>query len=336
MTVDAFGIQKTQPTESGSTRSWHIKGQTLHLLSRLRDHIERIDAGKAYAVDDLAVVLRAFLHPGRGNDVLRRLARSAGLSSIEIELSRAPSVGPDVFLAFGSVPTSYRQTSELGGRKVTIDDWPLEPVAHVQLGTNAKTWSWAQLVSEYANKWGGSHLDELAPQHLPLLDHLGVAGYGLTTYLFRAAAVEIWRQAHFILNSSWFVRSGQKLTDKEVKSFRISSPGDITADPTDISSRGRFEWYEWTSNHVDFLYLGDDTVNASAQIYTGMSWTMAVTYEGAEPEMSKPVQRPREPSARPLTEADFSEGKTLKVLGRVKSFQELDHAAGQRVSQPSN
>ncbi|ANP74835.1 hypothetical protein [Cryobacterium arcticum] len=332
MSIDAFGIAKSQSAGHANEPSWHLKGQTLHLLARLRDHIERIDTGKAYAVDDLAVVLRAFLHPGRGNDVLGRLAKSAGLESLEIELSRPPSTGPDVYLAFGSVPTSFRQTSELGGRKVSIKQWPLEPVAHIQIGKDAKTWSWANLVSEYANKWGGSHLDKQVPQHLPLLDHLGVSGYGLTTYLFRAAAVEIWHKAHFILKSSWFVKSGRKLTIEEIESFRVGTPGDISEDPRDISSRGRFEWYEWTSSHVDFLYLGDETTNGSAQLYTGMSWDMAVSFEGAKASDPIPVQRPREPGVTSLTEADFSENKTLPVRGRLLSFQQLDREYSHRAT----
>ena len=45
----------------------------MQLLTRLRDHIERLDGGHPYAADDLAVVLRALMHPGSRNDVLRRL-----------------------------------------------------------------------------------------------------------------------------------------------------------------------------------------------------------------------------------------------------------------------
>jgi hypothetical protein len=83
----------------------HILGSAVQMTSRLRNHIERLDNGAVRAADDLAVVLRALLCPGTGNNVLRRLYQERGISEPEIILSIAPDANASTQFSVGSIPT---------------------------------------------------------------------------------------------------------------------------------------------------------------------------------------------------------------------------------------
>ena len=84
-------------------------------MTRLRDHIERLDDGAGYAADDLAVVLRAWVHPGNGNDVVRRLANHTGADPRPLMASREVDV--TARFSVGSIPTRPH-TEAHGARQV--------------------------------------------------------------------------------------------------------------------------------------------------------------------------------------------------------------------------
>ena len=74
------------------------------MVSRLRDHIERLDNGVVHAVDDIAVVLRALLCDGSGNNVMTRLYNDTKLKAPAIQLSPPAQQGRDVNFSVGSLP----------------------------------------------------------------------------------------------------------------------------------------------------------------------------------------------------------------------------------------
>src|SRR5215469_16184910 len=81
-----------------------ITGSALQMTSRLRDHIERLDSGVAYAADDLAVVLRAMLCASKGNRVLRRIYEGLNVEEPKVLLSKPPASGDNVIFSVGSLP----------------------------------------------------------------------------------------------------------------------------------------------------------------------------------------------------------------------------------------
>jgi hypothetical protein len=120
------------------------------MVARLRDHIERLDDGCAYAVDDLAVVLRALLCSANGNRVLMRLAQSAGLSIPKVRLSRPTPAEDDVFFAVGSIPVSEPGAAADGAVEVPITKWMSLRVLTVQSAGSRATYTWDRFLGTYA------------------------------------------------------------------------------------------------------------------------------------------------------------------------------------------
>lgn len=293
---------------------WHFLGQSLHLLARLRDHIERLDGGKAYAVDDLAVVLRGFLHPGRGNRVLAQLLELSHLQQRTLQVSKAPQTTPGTHLSIGSIPSSYADPNALGGRELTFSEWTVEPVAHVQIGATTQTWSWSALVNEYSNKWGGSHLDERVSVPLSLLDTYSVGGLSLTAFLLRSAAAAIWGVA----NDAFLVLFGTEMPKAAANEVvRVGAEGALTEDPRDVSSAGKLDWLAWT-DELDYLWIVSETEPAHLGLNINypvdLNWHgLTSGSEGAEAK----IVRPRQPTGSGLTKESFSLGRAIRLVGRM-------------------
>jgi hypothetical protein len=94
------GLLPLQPSETKlcalENTGWNLGGAALHMIARMRDHIERLDDGRAYAADDLAVVLRGLLCSGNGNRVLiaRRSSRPSDHRSPVGRGSRSTPAAP--------------------------------------------------------------------------------------------------------------------------------------------------------------------------------------------------------------------------------------------------
>ncbi len=80
-----------------------LLGPFVNLVTRTRDHVERLDDGAVHAVDDLAGTLRTLLCSGRGNNVLPRFAKAFTVSPVRLSL--APRKDDAVRIALGSIPT---------------------------------------------------------------------------------------------------------------------------------------------------------------------------------------------------------------------------------------
>jgi hypothetical protein len=308
----------------------HFEGQALHLTCRIRDHVERLDGGVVYAVDDLAVTLRAMLHGGKGNGVLSRLRRICGRADIEVRLSRPPAFDGAQF-SVGSIPTSASSAGEHGATWVRLEEWASRPLLSIVIKGKPVTYTWGEFLNTYANKWGGAHLDRTVPEHLQIIDLYDAGGLALSGYLLRSASVQVWLIAQAIFSDARFVRSGSPLTREELAGTRLTALGGIADDPQDRRGLGELQWLDNSPEGVDFLWYVERERPARLTLQAGnVSWN--ITYNPPETGTSdasehgdvQGVQRARDPILPDLKAADFSQKRTIAVNGRVLMFDEVD------------
>lgn len=297
-------------------------GRTIHLVSRLRDHIQRLDQGVVYAADDLAVVLRAFIHPGQGNDVLRRLRQRSGVHAPDVLLSASPLTdGPE--FSVGSIPIRHSSATANGATYVSIDEWPNVPLIHVLADGSSKTYTWAAFLNIYANKWGGAHLDDAIPKHLQAIDYCAAGGLNLSGYLIRAAAVEVWFIAQRLL-SEWLTAASDR-SSLDLANARLRAPGGTNEDPSDITGKGALQWFWWEDDRADFLWYVDpqSSENAMRLYLDGTSWDVQYEPPDTSPLRKSPVfQSPRELSGISSTTAGAVNDRQIWIMGRILPFPE--------------
>lgn len=318
---------------SGADHNAHFLGQALHMISRLRDHVERMDSGVVYAEDDLAVVMRAMLFHTRGNKVLTRLAGLFGITGVQIRLSRAPLTQPDLHLSVGCLPTPSMSDDD-GSTWVPLERWASRPLARVRVGKQVRVFTWGEFLNEYANKWGGAHIDHEVPDALVALDTFETGGYALSGYLMRTAAVQCWHLGQVLLDlglprpEAATLEPGTILTGER----HLGGEGAITEPPTDRRHLGELQWLDYTPDDLAYLMLVMPSSPARLRVQTGQLG-YAIRYEphtntphddhvpsDSSPGAGSRVQRPRTPTYRPLTPADFSLGRSLRVNGRYEYF----------------
>lgn len=300
LTVHPASIQDFNDVLTGKAPSATVKvtddsnfiGRVIHLLCRLRDHIERVDNGAVYAVDDLAVVLRAFVAKGPGNDVLGRLQDHAGGDQLSVLLSAPPKKGPATF-AVGSIPTMNRHAVVDGAVRVSLRDFSKVPLLTIRLNDATVDFTWGEFLNKYANKWGGAHLDPVVPPELQIVDTFGTAGLSLSGYLLRSAAVVVWSTAQMLLARVMW--GGGAPVSPGVGRPIVGTVGSLNSDPRDISGRGALQWFYWDTRELDFLWYVDPSAKEShVRFQTGQSWTISfVGQEGKAPTTAPRFQEPR-------------------------------------------
>lgn len=248
MTVQAAGPAHLAVQLTGQPGDFHhvgiqILGSAMQMTSRLRDHIERLDNGAVHAADDLAVVLRALLCPGKGNNVLLRLYRECGVSCPNILLSRPPVVNSDTQFSVGSIPTREAGAIADGAMRVPLKRWPDLPVLVVTLAGDRRNFTWNGFLNSYANKWGGAHLDVTVPSHVQFVDCYAAGGLSLTNYLLRTAAVEVWFLAQEVYRQVLRDEKLDSLRPEERESIRFSAQGGINTDPRKLCNKGQLQWF---------------------------------------------------------------------------------------------
>ncbi len=124
-----------------------ILGSAMQMTSRLRDHIDRLNDGAVHASDDLAVVLRALLCPGKGNGVLQRLFRECGVPVPEVIFSRPPEDDPKTQFSVGSIPTREAGAVADGAAPTLVTNWPNAPVLVVTLAGDRRRFAWADFLN---------------------------------------------------------------------------------------------------------------------------------------------------------------------------------------------
>lgn len=279
------------------------------MMSRLRDHIERIDNGAAYAADDLAVVLRALLAPGRGNDVLRRLEESHGVDPSRVLVTRP--VDTTARFSVGSLPA--RDGAEVHGAEwISWRDWIQRPVVHVEHRGAPVTYSWATFLSTYANKWGGAHLDRTVPGHLQLIDGWSFGGLVLSGYLLRCAGLVAWRLTQLALSRAKLRWHGAPLSPQMEEKGRLGAPGSITTDPRDQLALGELQWLTLTSEELAFHLYVDPSKPVSARIAPS-----AIPYEMTFKPTSVTMEPPARSEVRQVVPEDLVLGDDGLRLMRV-------------------
>lgn len=248
----------------------NLAGATLQLVGRLRDHIERLDEGRAYAADDLAVVLRCLLCAGKGNRVLMRLAQTEGLDIVPcVRLSRPAPNDDDVFFAVGSIPVDEQGATADGATEVTLKKWMSRRALVITSAGSRATYTWDQFLSTYAEKWGGAHLDEIVPPHLRMIDDHAAGSLPLSNYLLRMAAVAAWDIAQRILGEVFkdAIDKGRNArrrpgnsSEKPRRHAAIFAPtGGLTDPPRSIESHGLLQAFVHRTDHIELLWYVDSS-----------------------------------------------------------------------------
>jgi hypothetical protein len=315
---------------------WNLVGAALQMVARLRDHIERFDAGQAYAVDDLAVVLRGLLCSGNGNRVLMRLAQSADISVPSVRVSRPAPAEEDVFFAVGSIPVGEPGAMADGAAEVSLTKWMSLRVLTVQSAGSRATYSWDRFLSIYAMKWGGAHLDPAVPAHLQMIDGHAAGGLPLSNYLLRAAGVAAWEIAQQMFREIFADTS--VLSDAETKqrvtmadarqrgAAFFSAPGGLTTVPRDIGSRGLLQVFAHRSSQAELLWYVDPA-SAENTLHLRLGTVpYDVRYGNAcvpAAEGTVPLQAQRQPNRPEVIEVAPGSLKTIPVDGTVLTLDQV-------------
>jgi hypothetical protein len=309
------------PVQSGDM----LVGTALQLVSRLRDHIERLDSGIAYAADDLAVVLRVLLCHGKGNDVLQRLYGACGLARKELTLSAPPQIDQEVHFSVGSIPTWEPMASSHGAVATLFTKWPNVPLLVVKVSGQRKTYTWGKFIEDYAHKWGGAHLDTRVPPTLQMVDHHAVGDLVLSHYLIRMAAVQVWLLAQEAFGFYYRNRLPREFPQEGRVTARYAAHGGITTDPRDTRPKGHLQWFCRTSEVVAFLWYVDDDSRDNVMRLSLGSAPFDVYYTSERPsgtgrEDALQFIGSRQPIWRSLATIGRDQEMTMPVKGVVKPF----------------
>ncbi|WP_142059517.1 hypothetical protein [Pseudarthrobacter sp. B4EP4b] len=221
---------------------FHLAGYLLSGAARLRDHIERIDDGAAYAVDDLALVLRLLISGARGGELIARTANSYGIQLPKFGVSAEPQTVPGIVWAAGAMPT----TEALGtGGLVDINQLRFKTALRIQPGSKQVDLTWDKFIRDYANYWG-THVGDAIRDDVHLADRIGTAaGLPLTTYMLRETAVAAWYSAQYVLRNAMVQDDPQffadvDIADEDLKVW-ISPPGGLNEPPSIRGELGKFQ-----------------------------------------------------------------------------------------------
>ena len=293
--------------------------RVVQMVTRLRDHVERLDAGRMHAADDIAVVLRALVYKGAGNDILRKLRDRAGHEPAGFLVSRSPNSSVDTF-SVGSIPVAELGAQQDGATTATLDDWNGLPVLRIRGDEGPVDWSWGYFLNVYANKWGGAHIDPRVPSELVAIDAYACGGLSLATYLLRAGAVTAWTLAQEMLNHHPDMRA---LLPPGAMAG-ISTPGGIGEPPADRAEYGELQWLDHdSSTGIDFLWYVDGTRQSAFRLLAGgLPYDVNFTPTNATANEPPPtIAAPREPV--PVTVTSSTGLRQMPTRGRIVSFQQL-------------
>ena len=298
-----------------SNEQARLLGPAINLITRMRDHVERLDEGAVHAVDDLAVTLRALLCSGRGNNVLLRLASAFATSAVV--LSHAPRFDHEIHISYGAIPTVEEGALADGGTLVPLNQWLQRQVIARQTAKpghperRIETFTWDNFISDYANKWGGSHVDVDVPEYLHTVDAHAAAGMHLPAYMLRAAALQTWRTAREIYLQIW-----KEVGEPGAMASAVPvSAGGRTSDPRDRSSRGEVQWFSRTAGELTFLcYVPDEAAEEVSFVF----WPYSFQYGE---QSATPAAGPRK--AGPPHPTSWGKGPPLIARGQFKRFSQV-------------
>lgn len=304
-----------------------LVGAAIHMLSRLRDHIERLDDGAVTAVDDLAVVLRLLVLDGRGNQLLWKVRNSFQLEMPAVTASLPPREAVGVQLSVGRVPALPGQpVLDEAASSLSLSKLLTGPAFIVEAdGKSASRFSWARFIGDYAEKWGGAHYQSPVPEHLPIIDSQEVAGLTLSGYMLRTMAATVWHAGQGLVLQA--LRASGTVSVGEDRDVSVVAPGGVSGAPRDRTSAGRLQHLTIARELADFLWyvdasqpgptrLGRITVGGLPRVLTHTSGADAGSQDLlAVPNLGEPANSARH---YPLpASVSFTEGREVKLSARI-------------------
>lgn len=302
-------------------------GAAVNMVSRLRDHIERLDSGVAYAADDIAVLLRALVCDGNGNFVLQRLYSACGLERAMVTLSAPPRQGMDVRFSVGSIPTWERCAFHHSATIVPFTKWRKAPLLTIRSPLDSRTYTWGQFIAEYSHKWGGAHLDKVVPGPLQIVDRYAVGDFSLSGYLLRTAAVQTWILAQKAFEHHF--REGASTGGGPAwPRATYYATGGIGSVPRDTREKGHLQWFYLTDNEANYLWYVDDTSpnNVMRLVIGGTPYDVRFTPTGLEGPTVKSIDfiEPRAPKSTSIRSGSRPNATPIKVNGTHINFTKED------------
>ncbi|MHA7297672.1 hypothetical protein [Pseudarthrobacter sp. MDT3-1] len=307
---------------------YHLAGYLMSGAARLRDHIERIDEGVAYAVDDLALVLRLMVSGARGGELISRTAQSYDTPLPKFGVSPAPEPVPGLVWGAGAIPT----TDTLGaGNLLDISQIRFKTALRIQPGAKRVDFTWDKLIRDYANYWG-THVGDNIRDDMPAADRIGTAaGVPLVTYMLREVAVAAWYSAQFVLRHAILQDDPTffadiDLTDGE-QNIWVAPQGGIDEPPRVRGELGKFQGginagltssFAWAVEYPPTagLTLGELLVG-------GLPYEIKVSTGGASNQSDYDVTRQRTPSFP--TEVKVTPGKSVKLTPQLHPWDSTNY-----------
>lgn len=308
----------------------HLVGYLISGTARLRDHIERIDSGVAYAVDDLALVLRLLVSGARGGELISRTANSYGIPLPKFGISTEPAIVQGLIWGAGALPT----TAALGvGAPVDISQLRFKTALRIHTKTKSVELSWDKMIRDYANTWG-THVGDTIRDDLPLADRIGTAaGLPLSTYMLREVAVAAWFTAQFVIRNAavqddpgFF--NNMDLGD-EVEAW-VSAPGGISEPPQIRGEHGKFQSAMNIGSNASWVWAVEYPVSTGVTLgelfLGGLTYRIKIPAVTGSTDSEYEVPRQRGPIEPPTL--NFSEGKTVQVTPQFPRWKSTDYMAG--------
>lgn len=302
----------------------------VNLISRINDHITRIDSGVYYAIDDLAVSLRVLLREGDGSGILLSAIEEFDLEMPEV-LSSFPAFHETLF-SVGAIPIlEWRpglKDEEIA--RGSLKDWLAANVISMGTDDGDVGVSWNRLIGDYANKFGGAHLQKRPPPaYMERMDWYGVAGLALSGYLLRTAAVVAYDIAQSVLSE--MVRS---IGVPVPETYRWGGMGSQPLEPESMVEMGTLAHFTCNEHAMSFTWFVDEG-NPESRLrlfFNQRVWDYAYSKNDgytAETHLN-PVseylfQAPKNPKYPPLGPIEnFVYDQYYMFLPTVRTWQELD------------
>lgn len=232
-----------------------------NLASRISDHIQRVDRGVYYAVDDLAVALRVLLKTGQGSGLLLRCVDEFEVEMPFVVVSKPAPMWAT--LGVGLIPVwrllPGHRVNESDDRRffaLRLDDWLKldRGIVYRRDDGELSKVSWEAFIGHYANRLSGAHLDRRGgPEYLYKLDWNGAGGLALSNYLLRTLGVLAFELIQEVLYGV-AAKLGIALSD----GFVFAGPGAPHHYPEMQADLGMLMFFAYSKNGMEFEWHVDE------------------------------------------------------------------------------
>lgn len=241
-------------------------GTLITAVSRLSDHLRRMDEGVFYAVDDLAVTLRLLTYRGRrfesgqlkGGQGAHLIQRAVERFDLEMPKILCTGIATHkAMFSVGAIPLAARHIGGIANIRfcrLHLDDWLDLPVIHIR-GAEDTPITWTHFMSSYANKYGGAHADEVIPTWLKRLDYNGVGDLSMSGYLLYQAGEATWHAAQEVIRA---IYNKFNADDPQSEDWNMTIAGGRTDPPRSRDELGHLEHFIENDTQVSFTWLVDD------------------------------------------------------------------------------